>query len=329
MTASVLPSGQQRREGHPQTQGDAITDVSRYQDAGLFALLAVVWGAGFTAIEVGLLHLPPILFAAFRFDVGAVVTLSALALLGRLELPTARSDWLAVGAAALLLVFGNGFLLFVGQRFTTGSIASVVYSLNPVMTAAFAALLLAGAALEGRDYVGLLLGLVGVALVARPDPSASTAAVGESALGALLIFGAVLAVSSGAVLVQRFDPELSSLPVTGWAMAGGALLFHLVSPAIGEPLTVPVRPETFAAIAYLGLGGSSLGYGAYFVLLERRGPFTVNLVNYAIPLVATVTGWALLNESLPPLAVAGFGFIVAGFLVLNRRAVAAELGRFR
>jgi drug/metabolite transporter (DMT)-like permease len=303
--------------------------VSRYQDAGLFALLAVVWGAGFTAIEVGLLHLPPILFAAFRFDVGAVVTLSALALLGRLEVPRARSDWLAVGAAALLLVFANGFLLFVGQRFTTGSIASVVYSLNPVMTGAFAALLLAGAALEGRDYLGLLLGLVGVVLVARPDPSASTAAVGESALGALLIFGAVLAVSSGSVLVRRFSPEMGSLPVTGWAMAGGALLFHVVSPLIGEPLTVPVRPETFAAIAYLGFGGSSLGYGAYFVLLERRGPFTVNLVNYAIPLVATVTGWALLGETLAPLAVVGFGFIVVGFLVLNRRAVAAEIGRFR
>ena len=303
--------------------------MSRYQDAGLFALLAVVWGAGFTAIEVGLVHLPPILFAAFRFDLGAVATLTALAALGRLELPRTRADWLAVGAAAVLLVFGNGFLLFVGQRFTTGSIASVVYSLNPVMTAAFAALLLSGAALGGRDYAGLLLGLAGVVLVARPAPGASAAAIDDSALGALLIFGAVLAVSSGSVLIRRFDPDMGSLPVTGWAMAGGAVLFHVVSPLLGEPLTLPVRAETFAAIAYLGFGGSSLGYGAYFVLLNRRGPFTVNLVNYAIPLVATVTGWLLLGETLAPLAVAGFVLIIAGFLVLNRNAVTREIQTLR
>jgi drug/metabolite transporter (DMT)-like permease len=303
--------------------------VSRYQDAGLFTLLAVVWGAGFTAIEVGLVHLPPILFAAFRFDLGAIITLSALAALGGLEVPQQRTDWLAILTAAVLLVFANGFLLFVGQRFTTGSIASVVYSLNPVMTAAFAALLIAGAGLEGRDYIGLALGLVGVTLVARPDPTGSSAAIGASALGALLIFGAVLAVSSGSVLMRRFDPPMGSLSVTGWAMAGGSLLFHIVSPLIGEPMTVPVRPETFAAIAYLGLGGSSLGYGAYFVLLKRRGPFTVNLVNYAIPLVATLTGWALLGETLAPLAIVGFGFIVVGFLVLNRRVVAQEIQSLR
>lgn len=303
--------------------------MSRYEDAGLFAMLAVVWGAGFTAIEVGLIHLPPILFASFRFDVGAIVTLGGLAVIGGLETPRVRTDWQSIAVAAVLLVFANGFLLFFGQRFTTGSIASVVYSLNPVMTAAFAALLLAGAALDARDMAGVGLGLIGVALVARPDPTASTAAVGESALGALLIFGAVLAVSSGSVLVRRFDAEMGSISITGWAMAIGALLFHIVSPLIGEPMTIPTRLDTVGAIAYLGVGGSSLGYGAYFVLLKRRGPFTVNLVNYAIPLVATVTGWALLGERLAPLAVLGFGFIIAGFLVINRRAVADEIQSLR
>lgn len=299
--------------------------MSRYQDAGLFVMIAMLWGAGFTAIEVGLIHLPPLLFAAFRFDVGAVVTLTALALLGGLERPQVRSDWLAIATAGVLLVFGNGFLLFTGQSFTTGSIAAVVYSLNPVMTAAFAAVLLSGAALDGRDALGIGLGLVGVTLVARPSPTATPEAMNANAIGALLIFGAVLAVSSGSVLVRRFDAEMGSISVTGWAMGAGALLFHVASPLLGEPMTVPVRPETFGAIAYLGVGGSSLAYGAYFILLKRRGPFAVNLVNYAIPLVAALTGWVLLGERLAPLAVLGFVFIVAGFLVINRRAVLEEV----
>ncbi len=122
---------------------------------------------------------------------------------------------------------------------------------------------------------------------------------------------------------------MGSLSITGWGMAAGALLFHVVSPVLGEPPTVPLRPETLAAIAYLGVGGSSLGYGAYFVLLKLRGPFAVNLVNYAIPLVAALTGWTLLGERLAPLAVLGFVCIVAGLLVINRRAVVEELRTHR
>ncbi|MFC6735998.1 DMT family transporter, partial [Halolamina salina] len=147
--------------------------MSRYQDAGLFVVLAVAWGAGFSAIEVGLQTIRPILFASFRFDIGAVVTLGALAALGRLDLPRTRADWQAIFVAAAFLVFGNVFFLFFGQLYTSGSIASVVYSLNPVLTVGFAALLLSGDGLTPRDVVGILLGLVGVVLIARPSPTAA------------------------------------------------------------------------------------------------------------------------------------------------------------
>ena len=299
--------------------------MTRHEDAVLFAVLSLVWGAGFTAIEVGLESLDPILFAGYRFDVGAAFTLGVLALVGRLALPRTRADHLAVGAAAVLLVFGNVFFLFAGQVHTTGAIAAVVYSLNPVMTALFAALLLDEAGLDARDGVGVLLGLVGVVLVARPGSADSSGDV----LGALLVFGAVLSVASGGVLVRRFDPDLDSLSVTGWAMAGGALLLHLASVAAGETLEVPAGTAALGAVAYLGLGGSALAYGIYFTLLERRGPFAVNLVNYAIPPVAAVVGALWLDERLGALALSGFACIVAGFLLINRRAVTRELGGVR
>lgn len=298
--------------------------MSQYEDAGLFVVLAFAWGVGFTAIEVGLLELDPLLFAGFRFDVGALFTLLALAALGRLSVPRTRADRRAVGIAAVLLVFANVFFLFIGQVYTTGAIAAVVYSLNPVMTAVFAAMLLEADRLDARDVAGVVLGLVGVGLVARPDPVDPTG----TAIGALLVFGAVLSVASGGVLVRRFDPELDSLSVTGWAMAGGAVLLHLASVATGETLTLPTQLDTLGAIAYLGLVASSLAYGIYFTLLERRGPFAVNLVNYAIPPVAAVVGWLLLDERLGWLALAGFGCIVAGFVLVNRRALVRELRGF-
>lgn len=298
--------------------------MTRYRDAILFGVLSLVWGAGFTAIEIGLAELDPLLFAGFRFDVGAAFLLGGLALLGRLSIPRGRDDLLAVAAAAILLVFGNVFFLFIGQVYTTGAVAAVVYSLNPVMTALFAALLLDSEGLNARDIVGVVLGLVGVGLVARPNPADPSG----TAIGALLVFGAVLSVASGGVLVRKFDPALDSLSVTGWSMAGGAVLLHVSSLVAGEPPVLPVQPDTLGAIAYLGLGGSALAYGIYFTLLERRGPFTVNLVNYAIPPVAAVFGW-FIGEQLGPLALVGFGFIVAGFVVINRQALGRELRDLR
>lgn len=299
--------------------------MSRYRDAALFAVLALLWGAGFTAIEVGLETLDPLLFAAYRFDLGATVTLLALAALGRLSLPRDRPAALGVAAAGTLLVFANVLFLFVGQVYTSGAVAAVVYSLNPVMTAVFAALLLDTEGLDARSVVGVGLGLLGVGLVARPDPSNLEA----DALGALLVFCAVLAVSSGSVLVRRFDGDVDSLSLTGWAMALGAVLLHGASLAADETVVLPTAVPSLAAIAYLGVGGSALAYGIYFTLLERTGPFAVNLVNYAIPPVAAVVGWWYLDERLAALSLLGFVCILAGFLLVNRHAVRRELARVR
>ncbi|NHX35971.1 MULTISPECIES: DMT family transporter [Halolamina] len=317
--------------------------MSRYEDAILFVVLAIAWGAGFSAIEVGLETIPPILFAAFRFDIGAAVTVVALAALGRLDRPTTRADLGAIVVAASLLVFANVFFLFFGQLYTSGSIASVVYSLNPVLTVGFAAVLLSGGGLGPRDAVGIVLGLLGVVLIARPSPTAvaeppagapavldgAFALFGPDGLGALLVFCAVIAVAAGSVLLRRVDAPMASLPTTGWAMALGALMLHAASLGIGESVMLPSGTWTWVAVGYVGVVASSVGYGAYFTLMRRRGPFTANLVSYAVPAVASVTGWALLDEQLPPLAIAGFVCILAGFLVLNRTVVAEELRTLR
>ena len=138
---------------------------------------------------------------------------------------------------------------------------------------------------------------------------------------------ATAGIPHAAWLADRIEAPMASLPTTGWAMAVGALMLHAASLAMGESPMVPSGKWTLLAVAYVGVVASSVGYGAYFTLMRRRGPFTANLVSYAVPPVASVTGWALLDERLPPLAIAGFSCILVGFLVLNREAVSAELGK--
>ncbi|QCJ46566.1 MULTISPECIES: DMT family transporter [Haloprofundus] len=303
--------------------------MSRYRDVGLFFLLSALWGGSFVAIEVGLENLPPVLFAALRFDVAAVLLLGYAA--SRLDdpIPRTRGDVAAIAASAFLIVAANNALLFVGQTQTTGSIASIVYSLNPILTTAFAALLVGGVGLDSRGYVGVLLGLVGVVVVAGPDPSLLSGDLSGDALGVAIVFCAAVAVSLGSVLVRRADAQTPSVAVTAWSMALGAIVIHTGSLAAEGVPPVSFTPRTVLALLFLGVFASALAYSIYFDLLDRQGPFQANLVAYVVPVVATFLGWSLLNEQITAMTVGGFLLVFVGFALVKYETLTAELPKLR
>ena len=105
----------------------------RYVAAGLFALLATVWGFSFPAISIGLESLEPVLFAAFRYDVAAVLLVGYGLLRTRNWYPTANNDLLAVAAGGVFLVSANA-MLFLGQQTVPAGVAAVMQSLVPIAT---------------------------------------------------------------------------------------------------------------------------------------------------------------------------------------------------
>ncbi|MFC6726348.1 EamA family transporter, partial [Halobium palmae] len=123
--------------------------MSRFTPRGrhvaVFAFLAVAWGGSFVGMKIGLdAGIPPILYAALRFDVGAAVLLpTVLFLTDGQRRPRGREDWLYVLVAGAVIVAAANVFLFLGQQRTTSAVSSVVFSLNPVLAAGFAWLLLA------------------------------------------------------------------------------------------------------------------------------------------------------------------------------------------
>ncbi|WP_224335337.1 DMT family transporter [Haloprofundus halobius] len=303
--------------------------MSRYRDIGLFLLLSSLWGGSFVAIEVGLRELPPVLFAALRFDVAALLLLGYAALRVADPVPRTRGDFVAIGASAVFIVAANNALLFVGQTQTSGSIASIVYSLNPILTTAFAALLVGGVGLDTRGYVGVLLGLVGVAVVAGPDPAVISGGLSGDALGVAIVFCAAVAVSFGSVLVRRAGAQTPSVAVTAWSMALGAVVIHAGS-LVAEGVPSPsFSGDTVVALLFLGVFASALAYSIYFDLLDRQGPFQANLVAYVVPVVATLLGWAILSERVTAMTVGGFLLVFVGFALVKYETLAAELSKLR
>jgi drug/metabolite transporter (DMT)-like permease len=299
--------------------------VSRYRDIALFFALALLWGGSFVAIEVGLDYYPPVLYAAYRFDLAALVLVSYVLLTESESVPRTRGDLAAIGFSGGLSVAANNSLLFVGQQYTTSGIASITYSLVPIATAAVAAVWIGGSDLDARGALGVVLAFVGVGLVAQPDPANLAGGV---TIGVGIISIGVIAVAVGSVGLRTVETSFSSVSLTGWAMLFGALLIHGFSLGLGEPQRLPSTAlPALGALLFLGVLASAVAYVIYFTLLDRLGPFEINLVSYVVPVVATVTGALLLAEPVTPLTVAGFAVIVVGFGLLKRHAIADEVPR--
>ena len=288
---------------------------------GLFALLATLWGFSFLAIEVGLRSLDPILFAAFRYGIAAVLLLGYALLRGIDWRPTGRPDIGAILGGGVFLVAGNA-LLFLGQQTVPSGVAAIMQSLVPVLTSLWALALLPEERVSTVGAAGIALGFLGVGLIVRPDPSNLLAG---DLVGRLLILAQAASVALGGVLIQRAKPTLDRAALSGWSMAVGGVILHAVSLAIGEPFALPTTAPGWAAVAYLGVFATALAFFIYFTLLEVRGALETSLVAYLVPVVATIVGVAVLGESITLPTVAGFLLVFAGFVLLKRRAIAALL----
>jgi drug/metabolite transporter (DMT)-like permease len=291
---------------------------------GGFVLLALIWGSLFVFIELGLPHIPPVLFAALRHDIAAVLTIGYAAFVSDRWLPRGRADWWFVAVGAVFFVgLYNGFL-FLGQEEVTGGMAAILVAMNPVLAALFSWVLLPHRRLAGPGIVGLFLGFSGVALVARPDLSGP---LQGTSLGAALVLLSTACLAFGSVLVERASSDLSTEGFVAWSNVFGAVLLHGLSVGLPGESLGQVEPTVTAVVAlvYLGVVGSGVSAVVYFLLLDELGAVEINLVSYAAPIFTAVLGWLILDESLSPLSIIGFTGIFAGFALIKRRELWAEL----
>ena len=299
----------------------------RYRNLLLFVFLAAIWGSAFMAIKAGLEFFPPVLFAAIRYDVAGVIMLVYAVLVTDRWRPQTRAEWRLVIESGVLMIAAYHAFLFVGEQETTSAAAAVIVSLSPVLTTGFARALLPDERLTAVGIAGLLLGLVGVAILVRPAPGNLLAG---DVMGKLLVFLAALSFALGAVTTQRIDADLPIETMEAWAMLIGALVMHAVAPIRGESFAaIQWTPGAIWALAYLSLAASALGFLIYFDLLEQLGPVEINLVSYVAPIFAALSGWLFLEEVVDPTTVAGFLVIVVGFGLVKRDALAEELPKLR
>ncbi|WP_411965019.1 DMT family transporter [Haloferax sp. YSMS24] len=300
--------------------------MSRARTLVVFLAVSAAWGSAFLATDIALQTVPPAFLAAIRFDVAAVILFALTVARGDRFLPAARAEWRPILTGGVLSIGAHHALLFSGQVYVPGSVASVLLGIVPLATPTLTRLTSSRKRLTPLKAAGLALGFLGLVVIANPNPENLLT---SNLLGVALVVGSALAFALGAVFTHDSETSMSLLAVQAWMMLIGAITLHLTSIALPWESAADAVwvPSAIVSTAYLAVVAGAGGFLLYFWLLDRVGPIEVGLLEYVIPLFAALAEWVVLGRIPTLTTVAGFTLIFLGFLLFKRDAIRGELRR--
>lgn len=263
--------------------------------------LAIQWSAAGTTFAFAVMA---------RMLIGLCLALVLIGL-ARVGLPLhrqARRSYLVGG----LGIFGAMLSTYWGAQYIHSGLIAVLFGLAPLVTSLLAALWLEEAALRPEKLVGMGLGLLGLALIFATGRDTS----GRQAMqGIASLLVAVFIYSASLVGMKRIGDHSPPLATTAGSLLVAAPLFVLAWWLLDGrvPQAVPVKAG--AAIVYLGVFGSVLGFALYYYVIKHLEAGKVALITLVTPVLALLLGHLLNGETVEPRVWLGAGLIGFGLLL--------------
>ncbi|MFK4084247.1 DMT family transporter [Kribbella sp. NPDC020789] len=279
---------------------------------GAGAGFVLFWSSGFIGAGWGTRYTSAFDLLAWRFLVAALLGLIVLSI-RRPRLT--RRDLLIQVAMAVLTQFVYLGAIFTGiDHGITAGVTALIGSLQPLLIATVAGPLL-GEPVSRRQWIGLVVGVAGVALVVADDLHAGH--------GSLLLFliplAGLLGLVAGTCLDRRSRSTVNSLDALCVQSMVSGVLFVTLAAATGE-LTVPAEPGFYGAVLWLVLLATGGGWGLYLVNLKLSGATRVSSLLYLVPPTTMLLAYFVLDESIGVLAVVGMLVCAVAVLLITLRA---------
>lgn len=278
-------------------------------DLGALTLLGALWGGSFLFISVAVPALGPALLVELRVLLAAVALALYAVAVGRL--PALRSRWkefLILGGLNAAVPFT---LIAISQLNLTASLAAIMNSTTPLFAAVVAAAWI-GEELTTRKIFGLLLGVVGVAVLVGLDPVPLNGVVLLS-VGASLL--AALCYALGGVYAKRTFPGVPPLAMgIGQQAAAAAILLPLATASLPEE---PTSLAVVLSVLGLALLSTAVAYLLYFRLMASVGPTKTLTVTFLVPVFGVLFGVLLLGDPVGVGTFAGMGIILSSVALVT------------
>ncbi len=275
-----------------------------------YLLVCVLWGSTYLAIRVGVEVLPPFLFAGARFLIGGLLLLGG-ALAAGARLPRRPRDWATLALVGLFLLAGGNTMVVWAEQFTPSGVASLFVVTVALWMAVFDAAFPGGGRLTWRVTAGLLVGLAGTALLVEADPRQLLHA---DLRGPLALTGASASWAFGSVYYKRHHADGSPYVGAAIELLAAGVVVILLGLLLGEAGHVHLTSRGLAALGYLVVFGSVVGYTAYNYALHHANATVVGTYAYVNPLIAVLLGALILGERVDARTFLAMGLILGAVL---------------
>jgi drug/metabolite transporter (DMT)-like permease len=281
-------------------------------------LVAFLNALCYPLIIVGLPHAPHLTFAALRaFLAGMALTLIAIAL--RRSIPSDLRTWVTLGFIGLGTTTFAYFGMFHAAEFISPGLATIISNSHPLIAA-----ILAFAFLSERmrriQYVGLVLGFVGVVVTSLPSLAGNTG----FPLGLAYAFLAAAGVAFSNVLMKGISTRVDPVAAMAAQLLLGGVLLAAMALAFEQPLEVDLSLSFMLALFGLAIPGTALSYWLWFWLLGRFPLGRANAFTFLTPFMALTLGIAFFDEQVGPTMIAGLLLTTVGVVIVERGAVSRD-----
>src|SRR3989475_201433 len=226
----------------------------------VWLILCGIWGSTWLFIKIGLNDLPPLTFAGIRF-VLAWLILSSLVMMRRVRWPRTRDEWYLIAISGVLQFTLNYGLVFWGEQHISSGLAAVLQSTFPLFGLLIAHLYLPQERMTAAKVAGVLLGIMGVAIIFSDQLSiaGSMALLGSVALVLSAVFG-----SYSNVLVKARGTQIDPQVLAAGQMACGLVPLLVIGIATeGNPLRFHWTMVAVISLLYLVVIGSVIAFALY------------------------------------------------------------------
>ncbi len=288
-----------------------------HRGAALFAALCVIWGIPYLLIRVAVGELSPAFLVFARTGVAALLLLPLAARRGELRVLLPR--WRPVLLFTVVEIGVPWLLLSRAEEHLASSLTGLLVAAVPLVAAVAGALRGSAHRLERRAWVGLLVGVSGVAALVGLD----FGRVGTGPLLELLVV--VVGYVSGPIVLARW---LSDLPPLGVIAASLTLASLAYAPVAATEPPAHVRWVVVGSVLGLAVVCTALAFLIFFALIAEVGPVRATVVTYVNPAIAAVLGVTLLGDRFSFGMGVGFLLVLAGSALATRsRGTPAAVAR--
>jgi drug/metabolite transporter (DMT)-like permease len=296
---------------------DHLAGPSRAKLLVAFAAVYFIWGSTYLFIRFAIETVPPFLVGGTRFILAGTVMYAWLRMRGAAR-PT-RAEWRsAFIIGPLLMTGGNGGIVW-SEQFVASGVVALLVALVPLWMLLLG-WLRGGSRPSVREWLGVTIGLLGVAMLVSTDGNPTRGGIGP--LAALVLICSTLSWSVGSLIARDAPLPASPLLASAMEMLAGGVGMLLIAVVRGEFQQLAVSDVSWRSglsIGYLALFGSIIAFSAYKWLLNRASPAAVGTYAFVNPVVAVALGWIFASEPLGTRTVAAMVVIVGAVVMISLR----------